>query len=187
MNLHFWISARAFKLLTRNSQLVTRVLPYHLDFSFFIDVNHFSFVFSLVFFLCFFTDVTTLRTVVCVSIKYLLNSSFERIFLWWNSKFSRINLLFLTSCRSIVFNDLCKTNERESDLFTKFIFHKLYIFSEHHIYPQAWKLSKSVAYKSRAIGWIFNIYLVSAISQFVIELSCTCVCRLFSINGELSL
>ena len=29
LNSHFWISTRAFKLSTRNSQLVTRVLPYY--------------------------------------------------------------------------------------------------------------------------------------------------------------
>ena len=67
----------------------------------------------------FFTDVTTIRILVCVSIKYLINPSFERISLGWNSKYSRGNLLFLTSRCSRVFNVSCKTNRREPTLFAK--------------------------------------------------------------------
>ena len=89
------------------------------DFVVFVVVKHFSLVFSLVFSLNFSLDFlgTSLR---------------------WNSKYSRSNLRFLTSCYPRVFNVWCKTNERESSLFAKLIFHKSHGFRKYQIKPHVW-------------------------------------------------
>ena len=87
-------------------------------------------------FFWFFTHVTTFKTVVCVSIKYLINSSFEKIFTRWNSK---SNYLFLTwhfwYCFWF-FNVSCKTNKKSLIRLLKLIFHKLQGFWEPQIQPQ---------------------------------------------------
>ena len=82
-------------------------------------VEHLSFVFFSCVFSWFLTGAATSRTVVCVSIKCLINSSFERISLRWHAKFSRSNLLFLTPRWARVFHASSKTKNRKFNLLSK--------------------------------------------------------------------
>ena len=79
----------------------------------------------------FFTDVTTIRILVCVSIKYLINPSFERISLGWNSDIPGVICCFWhhVALEFLMFH--VKLTEESLPCLLKLIFHKLHDFWEH--------------------------------------------------------